>query len=91
MWRKFLRNWGLSGADAATPPCRPPRSSYTPVTALSTVSSVAGAVAATPSLKGPVAPHPGPPWRVSRVVWTSETLSRSRGWSSYTCECRAAL
>ena len=27
----------------------------------------------------------------SRVVWTSETLSRSKGWSSYTCECRTTL
>ena len=26
---------------------------------------------------------------VSRVVWTSNTLSHSRGWSSYSCECRA--
>ena len=40
--------------------------------------------------KGPVAPHPGPPYR-PWVVWTSETLSSFRGWSSYTCECRAAL
>ena len=32
-----------------------------------------------------------PPVGVSRVVWTSEALSRSRGWSSYTCERRATL
>ena len=48
-------------------------------------------VAATPPPKGHVAPHLGPPCGVLRVVWTSETLSRSRVWSSYTCECRATL
>ena len=29
--------------------------------------------------------------RVSREVWTSEPRSRSKGWSSYTCKCRATL
>ena len=41
--------------------------------------------------KGPVAPHPEPPCRVSRVVWASGALSRSRGCSWYPCGCRATL
>ena len=56
----------LSGADATPPPCRAPGWSYTPVAALSAISSVAGVSQLQPPLlKGPVAPHPGLPCRVS--------------------------
>ena len=65
----------LSGTDATPPPCRAPGCSYTPVAALSAVLRV---------LQGcrrytPTPNHPGPPYRVSRVVSISETLSPSRG------------
>ena len=41
--------------------------------------------------KGPCRTPSRTPCTVSQVVWTSETLSRSRRWSSYTCECRATI
>ena len=83
--------WHLSGADATSPSVAL-QGVATPPSCLFPQFRVWGrGVAATPPSKGPVAPHPRPPCRVSRVVWTFETLSRSRGWSSYTCECRATL
>ena len=64
--------------------CGAPGCSYTPVAALSAVSRVSQGCRSYPHPpKGPVAPHPGPPCRVSRVLWTSETLSRSKGCSCY--------
>ena len=44
-----------------TPPCRAPGCSYTPVAALSTASNVSQGRRSYTPLKGPVAPHPGPP------------------------------
>ena len=86
LWTASLR-----GADTTTPPCRDPNVA-TPRSRLFSQLRVCGrSVAATTPPKGPVAPHPGPTCGVSQVVWTSETLSRSRGWSSYACECRATL
>ena len=95
-------SWGgalslLSSADT-TPPCHAPMCSYTPVAPLSPVSSVSqGWRSYTPQT--PCSTCLGS-WErgehchlrgVLRVVWTSETLSRSKGWSSYTCERRTTL
>ena len=49
-------------------------------------------VATTPPPTRPIARTPcRTPVAMSQVFWTSKTLLRSRGWSSYTCECHATL
>ena len=70
----------LTGADATPPPPVALQGVATPPSRILPQFRVCRrGVAATPPPKGPVAPHPGPPCRVPRVVWTSEALSRSRG------------
>ena len=88
LFNQMFSGFRLSGADA-TPSFL--SRSYTPVAALSTISRVSQGCRSYTPPKGPVAPHPGPPCRVSQVVWTSETPSRSRGCSCYPCGCRATL
>ena len=74
IWRpKWRRRYTpLSRSKVYLHPCR------------SSFRSRAG-VAATPLPKGPGAPHPKPPCRVSQELWTSQTLSRSKGCSCYPC------
>ena len=73
-------------------PRRAPGCSYTRRGSFRSFEGVAGvSQLPPPPPKGPVAPHPGPLCRVSRVVWTSKALSRSRGCSCYSCGCRATL
>ena len=70
---------GLSGADATPPPVALQSVATPPVAALSAVSRVSQGCRSYTPPKTPAAPHPGPPCRVSQVVWTSETCRAPGG------------
>ena len=75
----------LSGADATPPPHVALQGIATPPSRLFPHfrGCRRGVATTPPPCKGPVAPpHPGPPCRVSQVVWTSKALSRFMG-----CRC----